>query len=153
MLEFFTNNDVTFKVVLYVTDFVTSRHNIHSNVHSSISITVQILNDFSMSFVSKIFGLKSNCSWYSFLQYESNIQNISLKYSLINDYVIGVFQAGDLTKVEPTKVHLVSHTYIIQDFVSVGLYLTLRILYFYKNMLLLVKCRTHLKVMRFLDHN
>jgi hypothetical protein len=30
--------------------------------------------------------------------------------------VIPAFQADDVTTVEPTKVHLVSHTYIIQGF-------------------------------------
>jgi hypothetical protein len=43
-----------------------------------------------------------------------------------------LFNVYDVTKVEPTKLHLVSHTYNIQGFVSDGLYLMVKILYFYK---------------------
>jgi len=32
------------------------------------------------------------------------------------------FQADDVTKVEPTKVHLVLNIYLIQGFISDGLY-------------------------------
>jgi len=41
-----------------------------------------------------------------------------------------VFQADDIMKVEPTKVHLVSH--IMQGFVLNGLYPIVKILYFYR---------------------
>ena len=45
------------------------------------------------------------------------------------------FHADDVTKVEPTEVHIVSHTYyyMIQYFISDGLYLlyVFKITYFY----------------------
>lgn len=39
------------------------------------------------------------------------------------------FKDNDI--VEPTKVHLVSYTFLMQGFVSDGLYLVVKILYFY----------------------
>lgn len=45
-------------------------------------------------------------------------------YVFINEDVMGfpIFQADDATKVQPTKIHVVSHIYMIHDFVSDGLY-------------------------------
>ena len=39
------------------------------------------------------------------------------------------FQADDVTKVEPTKVHLVLHIYLIQGFISDGLYRMIKVMY------------------------
>ena len=70
------------------------------------------------------------------LQYEAKILNVTLKYSqmrflyLLKKTLLG-FKEDDVTEVELTKVHLVSHIYMIQGFVSDGLYKMIKILYFY----------------------
>jgi hypothetical protein len=90
---FFTNNSLTFKIVLYVTDFVTSYHNINSNDLFINRYHCPNTQRLLCVFCAQFFSMKCDCLLCS-LQYKTNVYKISLKYSLMgfyNEDIIGIF--------------------------------------------------------------